>query len=170
MCKKHWRRWRNGKDINEKTWVDKTVEERFWGKVNKLTDDKCWKWTGATRGKEGVLYGVAWDGEKLIGAHRYSYELRHGEIPEGGEYRGMCVCHSCDTPLCVNPDHLFLGTHKNNMEDKVKKGRGTGSITHCKRGHEFTDKNTYVAKGGFRHCKRCRLIRETKRKAKALGG
>lgn len=170
LCSKHWKRWRKGKDINEKSWHDKTTEELFWEKVNKLTEDECWNWTGSTGGTGDLVYGRAWDGEKLVGAHRYSYELQNGLIPEGGDVRGMCVCHTCDNPLCVNPAHLFLGTHLDNMHDKVKKGRGTGSITHCKRGHEFTIENTYTCKSGFRHCRICQKLRERKRleKLKAL--
>ena len=164
MCKKHWKRWRNGKDINEKTWCDKTTEDLFWEKVRKSkNNDECWEWLGSTGGTGDLIYGRAWDGERLVGAHRYSYELHNGQIPEGGDVRGMCVCHKCDNPLCVNPNHLFLGTHTDNMLDKVKKGRGTGSITHCKRNHEFTAENTYIDKSGFRHCRICHKLRERKR-------
>jgi HNH endonuclease len=94
------------------------VEERFWKKVNKT--ETCWHYTG---GKTHFGYGafmIHKDGKKYLeGAHRFSYALAFGPIPEG-----LRVLHRCDVPGCVNPDHLFLGTQLDNMRDMYSKGRG----------------------------------------------
>jgi hypothetical protein len=89
--------------------------ERFWAKVNKLPSG-CWEWTGATnKGGYGILHTLAYDSQK---AHRLAWELTHGPIPDG-----LLICHHCDNPPCCNPDHLFLGTHTDNMKDAFSKGR-----------------------------------------------
>lgn len=94
------------------------IEVRFWPKVQKT--DGCWLWT-AGRDKDG--YGqfrvhVAPYTNRHVHAHRVAWELTYGPIPSG-----LCVCHRCDNPGCVRPDHLFLGTLDENNQDKVKKGR-----------------------------------------------
>jgi hypothetical protein len=130
----------------------KTTKERFLDKVNKT--DTCWLWTGAVTSRG---YGTIAISRKTISTHRYSYELHKGEIPEG-----MLVCHTCDTPRCVNPDHLWLGTKQDNMKDMVAKGRvGESSKprTHCRRGHEFAVVGfIYGTKNGkeWRSCKECK--------------
>jgi hypothetical protein len=77
-------------------------------------------WTGQrSRGKYGMLSGVrVGDRYTTAYAHRIAYELTHGVIPDG-----LVVCHRCDTPLCVRPDHLFLGTQADNLNDARRKGR-----------------------------------------------
>ena len=87
--------------------------DRFWNKVNKT--DSCWLWIGSKNPKG---YGKVKYKRKTIAAHRFSYELHYGPIPIG-----MYVCHKCDIRNCVNPEHLFLGTAQDNMDDKVNKGR-----------------------------------------------
>lgn len=97
----------------------KTVTERFWSKVDKTGKNGCWIWTASLVGENGYGFFRISKGEGCMPAHRYSYTLSNGVIP-----KGMLVCHTCDNPQCVNPNHLFLGTHKDNALDREAKGRG----------------------------------------------
>lgn len=121
-CEKHYRRLLKRGDVNDygcRKVHDGNAVERFHQKYE-MDKSGCWLWTGGTRpNSKGVPYPRHWnDDRKSIGAHRFSFELVHGAIP-----KGMYVCHKCDTPLCVNPDHLFVGTHHDNMRDMVQKKR-----------------------------------------------
>lgn len=94
--------------------------ERFEEKVELVPFSACHWWAGA---QQPQGYGqIRIDGESP-GAHRVAYELYIGPIPEHDSSHGMCVCHSCDNPSCVNPAHLYLGTNKDNMDDRDRKGR-----------------------------------------------
>lgn len=95
--------------------LSETVERRFWPKVRKTPG--CWLWVGSKTMGYGQL-GTGGDVSTKILAHRLSWLLHHGSIPEG-----VCVLHKCDVRACVRPDHLFLGTHRDNMLDAEVKGR-----------------------------------------------
>jgi len=88
--------------------------DRFHSKYRVNESNGCWEWHAS------LVHGYGCIGfrGKIWRAHRMSWTLHHGEIPEG-----LCVCHKCDNPKCVNPEHLFLGTKKDNRDDMVRKGR-----------------------------------------------
>ena len=93
-----------------------------------VNSDGCWIWTKAKKnpGNRSFAYGWVTYRKKQMSAHRASWIIRKGDIPEG-----MFVCHSCDVPLCVNPDHLFLGTHSDNMLDMWRKKRHSPPTDGC---------------------------------------
>lgn len=104
--------------MNEHTpepWGDEGNLARFWSKVDKSSLEGCWNWTGY-RNKLG--YGQFNYLSVHILAHRFSYQTKFGRIKPHD-----CVCHSCDNPSCVNPAHLWFGTHKDNMADMFAKKR-----------------------------------------------
>jgi len=109
-----------------------TAKDRFWRKVDKegpthpILKTHCWIWTGA---RIESNYGIFTDDSKnstLV--HRYSFELHKEKIPIG-----MCICHHCDNPPCVNPSHLFIGTRKDNNKDRDNKNRQV-----VRKGEQFT--------------------------------
>ena len=120
----------------------------------------CWLWTGhLTDRKYGRQYGrISFEG-KNISAHRLSYMIFKGVRP-----RMMFVCHKCDTPACVNPDHLFLGTNMDNVRDMISKNRHHYlRRTHCTNGHEYNEQNTYLAgPTKKRQCRVCARVRHAK--------
>lgn len=131
----------------------KPIEERFFSKIQK--QKSCWLWN-ASRMPKG--YGQLNDKGKVWRAHRLSWVIHYGPIPEN-----LFVCHSCDNPPCVNPKHLWLGTRSENMKDMILKGRFLTKMardninkTECPKGHEYNTQNTYVCSRGKRSCRICR--------------
>lgn len=141
---------------NQYTW--KNQIDRLMSFVSPEPNTGCWLWTGImTRDGYGKLVTDRGDTRTNSRAHRLSYELFHGPIPNG-----LVVCHHCDTPLCVNPQHLFIGTVGDNVRDAVKKRRmHEQKKTHCPRNHEYTTENTRIQNSG-RVCRTCERYRHSK--------
>jgi hypothetical protein len=101
---------------------------KFWIKVKKTSD--CWHWIASKSKGYGNFKNKA--------AHRISYEIHYGKIPEK-----MCVCHKCDNPACVRPDHLFLGTVSDNNKDKASKNRAARNVGELAGGVKLTSKMVF---------------------------
>ncbi len=104
-------------------WVS-VSNARFWMRVSET--GSCWVWTGA-RNKDG--YGYLRDGESTVLAHRFAWASLNGPIPDGGQ-----ILHHCDNPPCCNPEHLYVGTHADNMRDMANRGRAATGKTSRYRG------------------------------------
>lgn len=112
-------------------------------------ENGCWIWTGATRRN----YPLMRIGGKMMTVSRVMFSIFRGTI-----YASEVICHSCDNPRCINPDHLFVGTMKDNMSDASMKGRFFNQRkTHCKHSHELSISNTYLY-DGKRCCRICRSM------------
>lgn len=109
------------------------IKIRFWQKVDKRGDDECWLWLASKRNKGyGAFAFTPKSTGKLVQgrAHRFSFEIHTGPIGDS------MVLHKCDTPACVNPSHLFLGSNKDNVRDMVSKGRHVAGGTYSRDGYE----------------------------------
>lgn len=141
--------------------IQRTVEDRFWAKVDKRGPDECWRWIGS-HGEQG--YGQLRVGEgvgRLVKAHRLSYALNVGRIPEGRE-----IDHLCRVTSCVNPGHLEPVTHQENIR------RAWAAHPACHRGHAWTPANTYegIRKSTGRprrRCRQCELAKQQRRRLEA---
>ena len=120
-----------------------SLRDRLLAKAIINPETGCWEWT-ANRSQDG--YGRIKVSGRKVKAHRVSYELTYGPIPEG-----LQIDHLCRVRCCINPAHLEAVTSRENM----RRGRGKSLKTHCIRGHEYTPENTYINPKGHRHCRTC---------------
>lgn len=162
LCSMHDRRKRRTGTTDPLPRRTIPAEERFWAKVDKGGPapahrpelGPCWLWTAALT--EGGYGAFRVSRALSTTAHRWSYEHDRGPIPDG-----VFVCHHCDVPQCVRPDHLFLGTLLVNNQDMFGKGRSRQQqATHCPAGHAYDEENTFVDSGR----RRCRSCRRAKRR------
>jgi HNH endonuclease len=131
---------------------------RFWAKVGR-SGDGCWPWLGT---QTSAGYGRVMVFGRRMYAHRFALQLALGRQLGAGEL----VCHRCDNPKCVRPDHLFVGSQTDNMRDASDKGRCRPwgrQRTHCKRGHELPHGP------GVRRCVRCNTLRNVDYRARRRG-
>lgn len=172
LCSKHYNRLRTTGTTDDGPRARMPLVDRFWKYADKSGD--CWEWKGP---KNHYGYGTLRAGGrygKTVLAHRLSWELHNGEIPEMGGYHGAVIRHSCDNRGCVNPHHLEIGTQKDNVLDMDDRGRRVsnpkkgdshhnGRKTHCINGHEFNDANTYThPRTKRRYCKVCKAEKARK--------
>lgn len=142
--------------------MDDKTKERFFKKVVLSKETTCWTWVGSIQKPSG--YGkIHHRSKSMMLAHRMSWQIHFGAIPEN-----KCVLHSCDNRSCVNPKHLFIGSYGDNANDMVSKGRHGGQTKMvCKNGHPFTTENTVFVLSNrnnskVRQCRICNCLRTQK--------
>lgn len=151
-----------------------TLEERFWVKVDRRSDEECWPWLAGLRDRGHDAYGAIGvrgeDGKwRMRSAHVVAYELLVGPVPEGLE-----IDHRCHNIQCVNPRHLEAVTHAVNLtrrrrfvlaEAPSRQPLREARPDECIHGHDFTEANTHVRPDGSRTCRRCDRDRKTRGRA-----
>ncbi len=135
---------------------DEGILHRFWKKVNKT--DTCWLWTAGVTHNGYARFGV--DTGMTVRSNRLSYALANNKMP------GEVVRHTCNNPLCVNPEHLIDGTQLDNVKDRVEQGRSRQRFDYdsCLHGHKYAETGFYInSANGYKMCKACILKSNSKR-------
>jgi hypothetical protein len=130
----------------------KTIRQRLLDKIDIRGQDECWPWTGAVNRSNRGQFSIS---GRTVSAPRAVLEFLAGQDVPSHLY----ALHNCDNPNCVNPDHLWLGTQQDNMDDMRDKGRERVHSTHCPSGHRYTKDNTAWRRAGNsnnRQVRRCR--------------
>lgn len=155
----------------QKAWRSGTVTERFWRFVSPEPNTGCWLWDGSvdTHGYGQLRVKQKGSGSLAYATH-ISLAMDGRPVPPG-----LCACHRCDVPACVNPEHLFPGTQRDNIRDAMAKGRhrappisksGRALKSVCTNGHDMRADNLYLMRNGFRACRACRT--EAKARMRAI--
>ncbi len=160
-----------------------SLRERFDLSYMPEPNSGCWLWIGTLGYPLGVPRPRITHKAKILAGHRVSIELFKGPIPQG-----MYACHTCHNTYCVNPDHLYAGTAKQNTDDMMRSGRHAAAqpevrealiarckkmnatrraLTHCKRGHPLSGDNLFIDKKGSRVCRECTRMACSKYKRSA---
>ena len=133
--------------------ADPEIRRRFYSKVKLGSGAECWPWTA---GKISSGYGAFHPGHgKTVLAHRFSYELTVGPIPDG-----LVIDHTCRNRDCVNPSHLEPVTNEENLRRGAGYALRNGMRSSCKNGHQYTQENTYTDPRGGIRCRECARIRD----------
>jgi hypothetical protein len=123
FCRSHYKCFnRIGKPVADRLTIHGSIEKKFAIRSQNRNENGCWIWSGS---KDPDGYGNIRDGQKMKRAHRVSWELHNGPIPSG-----VHILHKCNNPSCVNPEHLKLGNHTENMQDRKANGRPWHSDNH----------------------------------------
>lgn len=138
--------------------------ERFWSKVDKRGPEDCWLWLASTTWAGYGRFQLSWKPRIRVIAHRFTYEMANGPIPDGLE-----IDHLCRNRKCVNPTHLRVVTHRENTLCGQSFSAINASKIYCIRGHPLFGENLYIHPGGQRVCRICRGASQKRYELKKRG-